>query len=81
MVGRWTGSDYAGGWLETFIKDCEGEVHQLKSEYIEAQSIYAQNLQDPSQDPINRAWALVSIAQVDLMTGADRQTPGTCSRI
>lgn len=62
---------YVGGWLENLVKGYVGEVYRLKSEYTEARSIHTQNLDDTSQAPINRAWALVCIAQIDVMTGTD----------
>jgi predicted negative regulator of RcsB-dependent stress response len=41
-----------------------------KSEYTDARSIHAQILQNPRQDPIRRAFALVNIAEIDVLIGA-----------
>ncbi|KAJ7123638.1 hypothetical protein C8R44DRAFT_784130, partial [Mycena epipterygia] len=50
-----------------------GDIHQQKSEYQEARNVRIQILQYLSvqQDPFQHAYALLNIAEVDVMSGAD----------
>ncbi|KAJ7936918.1 hypothetical protein B0H13DRAFT_1852980 [Mycena leptocephala] len=64
----------AGGQTESLIKSDEAEVHFLKSEYIDARSIHAQIQENTSQNPIGRAFALVNIAEIDILIGATEDT-------
>jgi tetratricopeptide (TPR) repeat protein len=63
-----------GGSFDSDIKIVEAQVHLLKSEYTDARSIHSQILQNSDQDPHECAWALVNIAEIDVMTGATEST-------
>ncbi|KAJ7446981.1 hypothetical protein FB451DRAFT_1536703 [Mycena latifolia] len=50
------------------------ETQLLKSEYAEARNIHMQLARDAAtQDPYNYAWALLNIAQLDIIIGAPKQ--------
>ncbi|KAJ7793992.1 hypothetical protein B0H14DRAFT_3558461 [Mycena olivaceomarginata] len=63
----------SGSSLEKTTMGAQAEVHLLKSEYVEARTIYTQSLQNISaeQDSHSYAFTLLNIAQTDMMMGAD----------
>jgi tetratricopeptide (TPR) repeat protein len=63
----------AGSRQESIIKECEAEIHLLKSEYTEASSIHTQTLQLTDQDPLMNACTRLNIAQIDVMLGTDAE--------
>jgi tetratricopeptide (TPR) repeat protein len=50
----------------------QAETHKFKSEYVEARSIHNRILQGTSidQDPLNHAYALLNIAEIDVSMDA-----------
>ncbi|KAJ7482419.1 hypothetical protein FB451DRAFT_1364518 [Mycena latifolia] len=66
LCGTTTGSLY-----RTLLQDL-AEAQLVKSEYAEARNIYMQLSRD-AQDPYNYAWALLNIAQLDIIIGASKQ--------
>jgi tetratricopeptide (TPR) repeat protein len=64
----------SGGVLDNRITMDRAEVHLMKSEYTDAKSIHTQIQQHPDQEPIVNAWALVNIAQIDVMIGATEES-------
>ncbi|KAJ7462879.1 hypothetical protein FB451DRAFT_1370816 [Mycena latifolia] len=60
-----------GGAYMTLLQDL-GEAQLLKSEYSEARDIHMQLARD-AQDPYDYAWALLNIAQLDIIIGASKQ--------
>ncbi|KAJ7462867.1 hypothetical protein FB451DRAFT_1494899 [Mycena latifolia] len=60
-----------GGAYMTLLQDL-GEAQLLKSEYLEARDIHMQLFRD-AQDPYDYAWALLNIAQLDIIIGASKQ--------
>ncbi|KAJ7463345.1 hypothetical protein FB451DRAFT_1494414 [Mycena latifolia] len=68
LCGTTTGSTYI-----TLLQDL-AEAQLLKSEYVEARNIHMQLAQDAAtQDQYNYAWALLNIAQLDIIIGASKQ--------
>ncbi|KAJ7455045.1 hypothetical protein FB451DRAFT_1184378 [Mycena latifolia] len=68
LCGATTGSAY-----ETLSQDL-AEAQLLKSEYAEARHIYTEFARDTgAQDPYMYAWALLTIAQLDIISGASKQ--------
>ncbi|KAJ7810219.1 hypothetical protein B0H14DRAFT_2607507 [Mycena olivaceomarginata] len=61
------------GFVDSQIDMARAEVHLLKSEYTDARSVHSQILQYTGQDPLVNAWALVNIAEFDVMTGATEE--------
>ncbi|KAJ7482568.1 hypothetical protein FB451DRAFT_1442001 [Mycena latifolia] len=64
----------SGGKLDTFILNNQAEVHLLKSEYVDACRIHTQILHAApiEQNPHGHAFALLTIAQIDVEVGAFR---------
>ncbi|KAJ7131092.1 hypothetical protein C8R44DRAFT_904130 [Mycena epipterygia] len=60
-----------GGQAHRSTMNSLAEVHRLKSEYLEAHSIQTQLFQNssPQQDPLFHAYALLNIAELDVMIG------------
>ncbi|KAJ7462859.1 hypothetical protein FB451DRAFT_1494894 [Mycena latifolia] len=68
LCGTTTGSVY-----RTLLYDL-AEAQQLKSEYAEARNIYTELAREAAtQEPYCYAWALLSIAQLDIIIGASKQ--------
>ncbi|KAJ7495106.1 hypothetical protein FB451DRAFT_1163842 [Mycena latifolia] len=68
LCGITTGSLYT-----TLLQDL-AEDHHIRSEYAEARNIHAQIARDTvTEDPYQHAWALMSVAQVDIEMGASKQ--------
>ncbi|KAJ7469067.1 hypothetical protein FB451DRAFT_1177063 [Mycena latifolia] len=64
-----------GGDIDLRILRLQGGVHFDKSEYMEAQAIYAQILAEASQDlsPLNHGYSLLNMAQVAIAIGASQE--------
>jgi tetratricopeptide (TPR) repeat protein len=62
-----------GGRTDIHIEGGRAEIHLLKSEYMDARSIFTQILQDSDQDLLVSAHALVDIARIDVIIGAAEQ--------
>ncbi|KAJ7469001.1 hypothetical protein FB451DRAFT_1368665 [Mycena latifolia] len=62
----------SGGQLDRYILSNQADVHRLKSEYVEACGIHTQilNAVPIEQNPYEYAFALVTIAQIDVEIGA-----------
>ncbi|KAJ7131139.1 hypothetical protein C8R44DRAFT_904174 [Mycena epipterygia] len=62
-----------GGQAHNSFMMTLAETHRLKSEYLEAHSIHIELFQTASvqQDPFYNAYALLSIAELDVMLGVD----------
>ncbi|KAJ7131073.1 hypothetical protein C8R44DRAFT_850005 [Mycena epipterygia] len=62
-----------GGRADHIAMNALAEVHRLKSEFLEAHSIQTQLFLNSSaqQDPLYTAFALLNIAEVDVMIGVD----------
>ncbi|KAJ6603294.1 hypothetical protein DFH09DRAFT_1124130 [Mycena vulgaris] len=69
QLSRLCGMD--GGSVNWGIMITEAEAHLLRSEYVEARSIYTEIVQNTSneKDPWHHALGLVRIAQIDVITG------------
>ncbi|KAJ7486552.1 hypothetical protein FB451DRAFT_1534404, partial [Mycena latifolia] len=68
LCGTTTGVTYVTVWQSL------ADTRSQKSEYAEAHNIHIQIAQDTvTQDPWNYAWALLNIAQLDIMMGACEQ--------
>ncbi|KAJ7455056.1 hypothetical protein FB451DRAFT_1516648, partial [Mycena latifolia] len=68
LCGTTTGSSYTN-----LLHDL-AEDQLLKSDYVEARKIYAQLVRDAAaQDSYKYAWALLNIAQLDIILGASKQ--------
>ncbi|KAJ7462864.1 hypothetical protein FB451DRAFT_1494898 [Mycena latifolia] len=68
LCGTTTGSTYI-----TLLQDL-AEAQLLKSEYAEARNIHVELVRDAAtQDPYNYAWALLNIAQLDIIIGGSKQ--------
>ncbi|KAJ7482429.1 hypothetical protein FB451DRAFT_1441679 [Mycena latifolia] len=68
LCGTTTGSLYAN-----LLQDL-AEAQLVKSEYVEARNIHMQLARDAAtQDPYNYPWALLDIAQLDIIIGASQQ--------
>ncbi|KAJ6555557.1 hypothetical protein DFH09DRAFT_1280335 [Mycena vulgaris] len=63
----------SGRGLDYLIMNTEAEVHLLKSEYAEARTIHTHIAQHNSQDPYNYAFALINLAEIDIMIDASAQ--------
>jgi tetratricopeptide (TPR) repeat protein len=62
----------SGGRLDLDFRNTLGEIHRLKSEYLEAHNIRTQILDEGSvdKDPYRRAFSLLDIAEIGVCTGA-----------
>ncbi|KAJ7899920.1 P-loop containing nucleoside triphosphate hydrolase protein [Mycena leptocephala] len=61
------------GSLNHGIMATQAEVHRLKSEYVEARSIHISILEETTiQDPYTYGWALLNVAEIDVMIGAPK---------
>ncbi|KAJ7103918.1 hypothetical protein C8R44DRAFT_858957, partial [Mycena epipterygia] len=62
-----------GGTEDHAVVSHLAEVHLLKSEYLDAHKIHSELAQkaSPEQNPFQNAYALLNIAEVDIMIGAD----------
>jgi tetratricopeptide (TPR) repeat protein len=61
------------GTLDYDITNTQAEIHKLKSEYVEAHSICTRILENTSiQDPYNYSFALLNVAEIDVMIGAPK---------
>ncbi|KAJ7915987.1 hypothetical protein B0H13DRAFT_1871599 [Mycena leptocephala] len=61
------------GALDHDIMSIQAEIHKLKSEYVEARSIPVRILEETSiQDPYNYGYALLNVAETDVMIGAPK---------
>ncbi|KAJ7508971.1 hypothetical protein B0H11DRAFT_1901742 [Mycena galericulata] len=65
----------SGGLLDNSIRACESEIHESKSEYMEARIIQAQIVESLSsaQDVHNYAFALLGVARIDNAVGASKE--------
>lgn len=65
----------SGGLLDHSITASEAEIHEMKSEYMEAHIIQNQIAESSSssQDVHNYAFALLGIARIDLAIGASKE--------
>ncbi|KAJ7182301.1 hypothetical protein C8R43DRAFT_2337 [Mycena crocata] len=63
------------GTLSLSIKIDEAQLHLLKSEYADAQSIHKRRAQIMSAEerPINHAFSLVNLAEIGVMMGSDEE--------
>ncbi|KAJ6486261.1 hypothetical protein DFH09DRAFT_1291617 [Mycena vulgaris] len=63
------------GGLDRNIMNIEGEVHLLKSEYVEARSLHTQIVQSISaeKNAYDYALGLLNLAQIDILAGADEK--------
>jgi tetratricopeptide (TPR) repeat protein len=66
----------SGGYIDREIPNLQAEVHLLKSEYAEARDIFSEIIRDGPTEQNQSAYplALLSIAQIDVMTGASAET-------
>ncbi|KAJ7907790.1 hypothetical protein B0H13DRAFT_2499898 [Mycena leptocephala] len=61
----------SGGTSDHYIMTIQAEIHHLKSEYIESHSIHTRILEETTiQDTYNYGFALLNIAEIDVMIGA-----------
>ncbi|KAJ7103887.1 hypothetical protein C8R44DRAFT_858941 [Mycena epipterygia] len=62
-----------GSHTDLDVMSCLAQVHLLKSEYLDAHKIHTELAQktSPKQSPFHNAYALLNIAEVDIMIGAD----------
>ncbi|KAJ7853240.1 hypothetical protein B0H13DRAFT_1904221 [Mycena leptocephala] len=61
------------GALAHDIMSIQAEIHKLKSEYVEARSIHSSIFDKTSiQDPDNYSYALLNVAEIDVMIGAPK---------
>ncbi|KAJ7131130.1 hypothetical protein C8R44DRAFT_904164 [Mycena epipterygia] len=62
-----------GGQMDHSVMNGLAEVHRVKSEYVEAHRIHIELFQNTSaqQDPFSHAYALLNIAELDVMIGVD----------
>ncbi|KAJ7848695.1 hypothetical protein B0H13DRAFT_2403973 [Mycena leptocephala] len=61
------------GTLDLGIMNKQAEIHWLKSEYVEAHSIHTRILEGTTiQDPYNYGWALLNVAEIDVLIGAPK---------
>ncbi|KAJ7438998.1 hypothetical protein FB451DRAFT_1192376 [Mycena latifolia] len=68
LCGTTIGSSY------TNVLQDLAEAHLLRSEYTEARNILTQIARDAAtQDPLNYAWTLLNLAQLDIMMAASKQ--------
>ncbi|KAJ7891120.1 hypothetical protein B0H13DRAFT_2276953 [Mycena leptocephala] len=64
------------------IMNTQAEVHRLKSEYVEAHRIHTRILERTTiQDPRNYGFALLNVAEIDVMIGAPKdEVQRNCDR-
>ncbi|KAJ7495062.1 hypothetical protein FB451DRAFT_1360049 [Mycena latifolia] len=68
LCGTTTASIY------TYLVQDLAEAHFLKSEYADARRIHIELARDTdTREPYNYAWALLNIAQLDIIVGASKQ--------
>jgi tetratricopeptide (TPR) repeat protein len=61
------------GTFDYDIMNCQGEIHQGKSEYVEAYSIHTRILEGITiQDTYNYAFALLNVAEIGVLIGAPK---------
>ncbi|KAJ7927572.1 hypothetical protein B0H13DRAFT_1861317 [Mycena leptocephala] len=61
------------GILDHNIMNNQAEIHQLKSEYVEACSIYTKILEGTTiQDPYSYGFALLNVTEIDVLIGAPK---------
>jgi tetratricopeptide (TPR) repeat protein len=61
------------GHTDYSIMNKQAEIHQLKSEYVEARSIHTRIVEANNiQDPHTYGFALVNVAEIDVMIGASK---------
>ncbi|KAJ7923750.1 hypothetical protein B0H13DRAFT_1864556 [Mycena leptocephala] len=61
------------GSLDHSIMNAQAEIHQFKSEYVEARSIHNTILEGTTmQDPYNYGFALLNVAEIDVLIGAPK---------
>ncbi|KAJ7899915.1 hypothetical protein B0H13DRAFT_2518024 [Mycena leptocephala] len=61
------------GSVDHDIMTTQAEIHQLKSEYVEARSIHARILEGTTmQNPHNYGYALLNVAEIDVLIGAPK---------
>jgi tetratricopeptide (TPR) repeat protein len=63
----------SSGTLDHNIMNNQAEIHQLKSEYVEACSIYTKILEGTTiQDPYSYGFALLNVTEIDVLIGAPK---------
>ncbi|KAJ7934304.1 hypothetical protein B0H13DRAFT_1855201 [Mycena leptocephala] len=69
------------GTLDLGIMTAQAEIHRLKSEYVEAHTIHNNILEGITvQDPHIYGFALLSVAEIDVLIGAPKDVQGNCDR-
>ncbi|KAJ7907806.1 hypothetical protein B0H13DRAFT_1879258 [Mycena leptocephala] len=69
------------GALDYNIMNTQAEIHRLKSEYAEARSIQIGILEGSTQDPRRYGWALLNVAEIDVLIGAPKdEVQKNCDR-
>jgi tetratricopeptide (TPR) repeat protein len=69
------------GPLDHNIMTTQAETHRLKSEYVEAHIIHISILEEASvQDPHNYGYALLTVAEIDVLIGAPKDVQRNCDR-
>ncbi|KAJ7922721.1 hypothetical protein B0H13DRAFT_2408011 [Mycena leptocephala] len=69
------------GTLDHNIMNTQAEIHELKSEYVEARSIHTCILEATSiQDPYSYGYASLSVAGIDVLIGAPKDVQRNCDR-
>jgi tetratricopeptide (TPR) repeat protein len=63
----------SSGNLDHGIMTTQANIHQLKSEYVEAHSIHTRILEETSiQDPYNYGITVLNVAEIDVIVGAPK---------
>ncbi|KAJ7923746.1 hypothetical protein B0H13DRAFT_1864552 [Mycena leptocephala] len=62
----------SGGFLDHSIMNAQAEIHRHKSEYVEARGIHIRILEASIQDPHNYGFALLNVAEIDVLIGAPK---------
>jgi tetratricopeptide (TPR) repeat protein len=62
----------SGGYMDHATMTCQGDIHNVKSEYIEARNIHTQILHEVSADGdlSHYGWASLNIAETNMSMGA-----------
>ncbi|KAJ7019271.1 hypothetical protein C8F04DRAFT_1323917, partial [Mycena alexandri] len=60
------------GHLNYVLMEIQGEVHKLKSEYVEAHNIQSQILQQTANDNHRQGVSLMSIAEIEVLMGVSK---------
>jgi tetratricopeptide (TPR) repeat protein len=65
----------SGGTLEHHLMNTQAEIHNLKSEYVDARNIYSKTLQQTSGEKASYIYsaALRNVAEIDVSTGAPKE--------